>query len=155
MGAYIWSVLLAAGAWSQPAPLTQDETARIAAQCVEPGLGERPMAELTPGQIQAIVACAMRNASVALNRQLPLRIDEITILESTTVDGTTLSYNGRIDLGAGEIVADAPQRLERASRTYVCSQADMVQTMSFGGAYAYSWVDREGAPVHRFVISGC
>src|SRR5687768_6573155 len=138
MGAYIWSMLIAAGAWSQPAPLTEDETARIAAQCVEPALRELPMGELTAAQTRAIVACAMRNASVALNRQLPMRIDEITILESTTVEGTTLSYNGRIDLSASEIVADAAQRLEQGSRNYVCSQADMVQTMSFGGAYAYS-----------------
>ena len=113
------------------------------------------MAEMSAEQRRTMIACVMRASSAALNRQLPVNVDDSTIMESTTVDGATLTYNARINLARSELQSNAAQLLDQAARRFVCSTPDMTQTIAMGGSYRYVWIDRDGALVHRMLIDRC
>jgi hypothetical protein len=147
--------LLAATAGQDSLKLTPADERQVVDRCVGAENRNRSMSELTPQQRTALIACAQDVTARTLRAQLPLRIDEITTLEEIEVDGATLIYHNRLNLDAADLQDTARPAIEQATRAHVCGQANMVQTIGFGGAYGYVWVDRTGNLVHRMTISTC
>ena len=131
------------------------DTEATAAACVPPGELARPMAELTESQRRALIACANATAARQLNSQMPMRVDDITILESVEAVGTTVVYNQRANVDARNVTPAIKASIDQSVRANVCGSEDMRSTISYGGAYTYVWIDRSGNFIHRLHITGC
>jgi hypothetical protein len=149
------ATLLAAAAAQQLPKVSPDDQQRVVEECVAPADRDRAMSDLTPQARRALIACAQASTARTLNARMPIRVDEITTVESVAVEGATLVYHNRLDIDLAQVPADARSRIERSTRDYVCAQADMVQTIGHGGAYGYVWRDRSGALIHRMTVSAC
>lgn len=148
-------MLLAVATQTGQLQVPEGASEKIAAECVAPADYDRPMDSFTPDEREAMIACAMRRSAALLNAQMPHRVDEITTLESVDAAGTMVIYNNRVDIDAGAVRAEHRAALEQATRQHVCQQADMVQTISFGGSYRYIWRDTRGALVHDLIVNRC
>ena len=124
----------------------------VVAACVPPGADDAPA---TRAQLRAVVACANAHAARQLNTQTPIRVDEVTSLQSVVAMDTLLVYNNQVNLDAGDIPAEARRRLEQNTRDYVCRSNEMRQTIANGGSYGYVWLDRSGALIHQTRIETC
>jgi len=124
----------------------------VVAACVPPGADDAPA---TRAQLRAVVACANAHAARQLNAQTPIRVDEITSLQSIVAMDTLLIYNNQVNVDARDIPAEAKFRLEQNTRDYVCRSPEMRQTIVNGGSYGYVWIDRSGALIHQARIEAC
>ena len=131
-----------------------DSGAAIAA-CVAPGDEERSLSSFSEAQRLALIACANRLAAEQINAQTPMRVDDVTTLESVTVSGTTVIYHQRVDIDGRNVTPAMKTSIDQAVRTRVCGSENMRNTIVNGGAYAYNWVDRSGAFLHRLEIRAC
>lgn len=144
----------AAPAAAQPAGLTADADA-LARTCVPSGQHDRPMANFSPAERIALVSCAQREVARQLNAQLPRQIDDLTLLHVITTEGAQLTYHFKLAVDAKDINAAQRANLVQTTRAHVCRQADMRQTMSLGGSYAYVWIDPGDIEIARTVIEAC
>jgi hypothetical protein len=154
MSLVLFSFAAAAAAQESPT-ISAQESEKMANSCVRVEDRERPMTELSAAARNSILACVNRQAAESLNRQLPMQIDEMTILESVAAEGTLLTYSARITMTRAELPADAAELLGESTRRYVCGTTDMVETISYGGSYRYVWIDANGQPVHQLTILAC
>ena len=141
----------AVGAAVQP---SVDTDAAVAA-CATPEERQRAMASLPDARRLALLACLNRYAAEQINAQTPMRVDEMTTLVSVATVGTTVIYNQRVDADARDITPAMKASIEQAVRARACASEDMRNTISYGGVYAYNWVDRSGAFIHSFHIERC
>jgi hypothetical protein len=146
---------LGAGSAQEEAAPSNALAEQIVAACVAPADRERALEELGPAAREALLACSQARAADALRERLPMQVDEVTTMESIAVEGTMLVYTSRIALDRSDLREDAAQILDQSTRTNVCSQEDMAATLSYGGAYAYVWLDRSGNLIHRAEIRSC
>lgn len=126
-----------------------------ATACLSPGDISRPPSEFTPEQRRQIVGCINTAAARQVNAQLPKQIDEITRLDSLSTEGPLLTYHYTILRPAASLPAGSGERLANMTRTMVCGQPQMRQTLQLGGSYAYRWVDNAGVLIHEVTISAC
>ena len=126
-----------------------------ATSCISPSDMSRPAEDFTPEQRRQIVGCINTAAARQVNAQLPRQIDEITRLDSLSTEGPLLTYHYTSLRAASSLPAGAGERLGTMTRTMVCGQAQMRQTIQLGGAYAYRWVDNQGALIHEIRIDAC
>ena len=128
----------------------------VAAACIRPGERDRSISSLTEQRRLEFLACAVRYGAEYMNSQMmPMRVDDITMLESVEAQGGTTIYHQRFSVGAREITPAIKAELDEAVRANVCGSEQMRRTISWGGAFAYVWVDRSGAFVHRLDIRDC
>lgn len=111
--------------------------------------------DFTPEQRREIVSCFNAAAAQQVNAQLPRQIDALTRLDRITPDGPLLTYNYTVLRPASSLPANGVQQLETMTRSMVCAQPAMRQTLQMGGAYAYRWVDNQGALIHQMRIDAC
>ena len=123
--------------------------------CLSPEDAQRPPSAFPPEQRRQIVACFNAQTAEQLNPQLPRQVDEITRLDRLSADGPVLTYHYTVSRSAASLGSTAPQQIESGIRRMACSQAAMRQTMQMGGAYAYRYVDNQGALIHSFRIDAC
>jgi hypothetical protein len=137
-----------APAAAQPAEQTAEKA------CVPANLRNLPMSRVPAGQRHAVMACLLGYSARELNAQTPIRMGE-DVLESVIASGTTLQYNMRLNVTAEEFPAAERQRLAERTRSNVCSAPDMRQTVILGGAFVYSWFDRNSRLLHQLRIDRC
>jgi hypothetical protein len=126
-----------------------------ATACLSPSDMNRPPSDFTEEQRRQIVGCINTAAARQVNAQLPKQIDEITRLDSLSTEGPLLTYHYPMLRPASSLPAGAAERLGTMTRTMVCGQAQMRQTLQLGGSYAYRWVDNAGALIHEIRIDAC
>ena len=126
-----------------------------ATSCLSPSDMQRPPSEFSVEQRRQIVGCINTAAARQVNAQLPKQIDEITRLDSISTEGPLLTYHYTILRPVSSLPAGAAERLGTMTRTMVCGQAQMRQTLQLGGSYAYRWVDNAGVLIHEVRIDNC
>lgn len=144
----------AAGAQTPDSPVRVDTNQAVAA-CLTPAQQRQALGQIGPAQRRRIVACIFENTARQINAQLPVAVDEVTRLDRITTSGPLLTYHYSVSTPRAELPPNIGELLEQGTRTYVCAQANMVQTLQMGGAYGYRWADRDGAPIHQVQISRC
>ena len=140
---------------AQRAEAPEVDTSGVAAACVRPGQEQRPIMEMPASERLALVACANRYAAQQINRQTPMRVDEITTLERVETSGTTVIYHQRVEVDGANVTTAMKQNLDQSVRAHVCGSEQMRNTISYGGAYRYMWTDRSRAFLHRLDITRC
>lgn len=133
----------------------QIDTQALARTCIDPADATRPLSSFTAEQKLALVICGNREAARQAMTQMPMRVDAATTITSIVADGPTVTYNVRLNANAADVPDAGKAQIEAAARANACSRPDMRQTMSMGGAYAYSFTDRAGQPIMQFRIQGC
>lgn len=123
--------------------------------CLTPAEQRLSMAQLDAATRRRMLSCILATTAAQIRTQLPLRIDELTELMEIASSGPALTYTYRISRRTTELPANAPQILESSTRTNVCAQANMVQTIAIGGSYAYRWLDRDGRQIHQMEVNRC
>ena len=144
---------IGAAAAAQPAVnVDGDSITRI---CLTPSQRQRAMEDFAAAERMTIMTCLQREAARQLNTQLPRQLDEITVLHLVTSEGARLTYFAKLAVDAAKISADQRATLIQNTRNFVCSKADMRQTISYGGAYGYVWIDSNDVEIARTVVEGC
>jgi hypothetical protein len=133
----------------------QIDTDRLAQTCMRPGDASRPIAAFSEAERLELIACANREVVRVMTPRLPLRVDPLTSVTSVVASGPLLTYNARVDIDASQLVPAQIQQLHQTTRTTVCGQSAMRQTISLGGAYAYAWTDRNGRSLPPLRIDSC
>ena len=113
------------------------------------------MAALPRAEAEAKMACFLREGAKQFNRNLPLKVDEITTLERLSTEGARLTYHYVIDRPAAEVPETMREALRTATKAQVCKAEDMRATIRAGGSYRYLWVDRMRTPLAETVVSAC
>lgn len=126
-----------------------------AGECLSPEDQRRPPSAFSPEQRRQIVGCINAQLAQQVNPQLPRQIDPATRLDRLSTNGPELVYHYTVLRPASELPANAGEQLERSTRTMVCAQPSMRQTLEMGGVYGYRWVDNRGQPIHQLSISAC
>jgi hypothetical protein len=126
-----------------------------ATACLSPSDINRPPSDFTEEQRRQIVGCINTAAARQVNAQLPKQIDEITRLDSLSTEGPLLTYHYTIQRAASSLPPGSGERLASMTRTMVCGQPQMRQTLQLGGSYAYRWVDNAGVLIHEVRIDNC
>ena len=126
-----------------------------ATACLSPSDMNRPPSDFTVEQRRQIVGCINTAAARQVNAQLPKQIDEITRLDSLSTEGPLLTYHYTIQRAASSLPPGSGERLASMTRTMVCGQPQMRQTLQLGGSYAYRWVDNAGVLIHELRIDNC
>ena len=140
---------------AQKTEAPQVDTSGVGAACVAPGDESRPLSAMSTAERHALIECANRYAAQQINAQTPMRVDDITTLESVTTSGTTVIYNQRANVDVRDITAPIRAQMDQTVRRNVCASEQMRNTISYGGGYRYIWVDRAGAFIHRVDITRC
>jgi hypothetical protein len=135
-----------------PAGLQVDPTAMVN-NCISPADQQRPLADITPEQRRTVVACINAAAVQQINGQLPRQIDQVTRLDRVTSEGTLLTYQYTVT--APNLPPNIGTQLQAMTRTTVCGQPQMRQTLELGGAYAYRWVDANGREIATARVDAC
>lgn len=142
------------GVTTGPAGL-QVNAVGAATSCVSPADMNRPPSDFTLEQRRQIVGCINTAAARQVNAQLPKQIDEITRLDSISTEGPLLTYHYTILRPVASLPPGSGERLASMTRTMVCGQAQMRQTLQLGGSYAYRWVDNAGVLIHEMRVDAC
>ncbi len=146
----------AGAAWAQtPTPPVNVDANRAVTACLTPSQQRRPISDFSAEQRRRLVACIFADTSRQINAQLPVQVDELTRLDRTTTSGPLLTYHYRVARRRAELPDNVAELLEQGTRSNVCGQSNMVQTMGLGGIYGYRWIDSAGAPIHQLQISRC
>lgn len=145
------AALVAGGLASATAAQPQMDNEALAAAC---GAVEREWQAGRVGIVD-VVACANAESARQLNAQMPMRVDEVTTVESVAAFGPEFVYNVRVEVDAAGVTAAMRDNLSAGTRNYVCNAADMRQTIGNGGRYRYRWADRAGRPVNEILIDRC
>jgi hypothetical protein len=92
-----------------------------------------------------IVALAQAAAVKLMRNQLPVRIDDVTTVQSVVNVDKTIIYRYSVALKFDDIDRDAMMKKVRTTTTHnVCNQEKMVSAMKYGGSYRYIYVAEDG-----------
>ena len=107
--------------------------------------GRTAVQEYQKGKGESVVAGAQKIAAEELRAQLPMRVNELTILQSVVSIGTLLMYNYTVDANRSEIdLKEFMSTMRSNIKTNVCSHKSMVEAIKYGGRYKYSYVGSDG-----------
>lgn len=84
--------------------------------------------------------------------RLPFRIDEYSVLEALSSEGTTINGVIRLDLSLNEIDDAYLQKLRSFLVRNYCGRENMILMMREGARFAYSYKSSEGTWVGRFEL---
>ena len=93
-------------------------------------------------------------AAAEARKQLPMRIDEITTLQSVLSAGKALIYNYRMslkksDLDTNKFIAE----MKKTSVHNVCQQKQMKSILNLGGVYKYVYMGADGLIIGEITIA--
>ena len=123
--------------------------------CISQADQARPIAEFDANQRRQIVSCLNAEAARQLNPQLPVQVDPLTRLDRISTEGPLLTYHYTVSRRVAQLPAGVGPQLASSTRMTVCARPDMRQTLELGGAYAYRWVDPDGAVIQEVRIDSC
>jgi hypothetical protein len=126
-----------------------------AGDCLSPSDQQRSAEDFTPDQRRQIVGCVNAAMARQVNTQLPKQIDAVTRLDRLSTEGPLLTYHYTVLRPASQLPPNAGSQLDTQTRRMACAQPQMRQTLEMGGAYAYRWVDNQGALIHEMRIDAC
>ncbi len=86
---------------------------------------------------EEIIANSLAETAKKLNKQMPIRIDEITIVSSVLTVGTTIIYNYQVDLSVQEIL-EGHEQLEKTTINNVCTHPDTLKLINNGASMHYT-----------------
>jgi hypothetical protein len=86
----------------------------------------------------ARIPLSFQLAKFQLQRQLPRRIDDTTVLTGVRADGHTFVYEYEVEN------SQSPSGLKMSITGNVCDQQGMRSTMEAGGHYQYEFYDKTG-----------
>ena len=102
-----------------------------------------------------MVSCLNAATARQINGQLPRQLDEYTRLDRISTEGPLLTYHYTIMRPTSALPARFGEQLEARQRRMVCAQPQARQTMEFGGAYGFRWVDNQGVLIRELRLDAC
>jgi hypothetical protein len=116
-------------------------------------VGKTVVQEYQQGKNAGLVNEAQAVAAKQIRKQLPMKIDEITTLQSVASMNSLLIYNYSIDLKKSEIDSTVfLPRMKKNLKSNVCGQKAMAKVIKYGGRYMYSYVGVDGILIGDFKI---
>ena len=111
--------------------------------------GKSVLKEYEGGKVEA----AQAYAAEEMRKQLPMRIDEVTTLQSVLSMGKSLIYNYRIELIKDDINNNFLQKQTGLLRQNVCGQKAMAKVIKLGRSYRYLYMSKDGLSLGSIEIS--
>ena len=117
-------------------------------------VGETTVENYQEGKQEAFLEKGQAMAAEEIRKQLPMRIDEITTLQSVLSAGKALIYNYRMslkksDLDTNEFIAKMTENLAHN----VCQQKQMRNILNLGGNYKYVYMGADGLLIGDITIT--
>lgn len=123
--------------------LDQLEEASISMPAMDASTAERVMRTMPVEEIFQETAREMQS-------QLPMRVDEITVLTAVSSDGNSLFFDYSV-----EQQIDLPNGFESGLRENICSPDVFGTAIERGGRFISTYVGPDGNQIAAFVISQC
>jgi hypothetical protein len=115
--------------------------------------GKSSVRDYEQGKMDGVVEEVQTQLVKEFRKQLPMRIDKITVLESVASAGKTLIYNYSID--AKKIEIDQKTFISKMKNNLmhnVCGQEKMAWAIKQGASYIYSYYASDGLVIGNFEI---
>ena len=148
------ALLLASGAAAQ-APISALDGSRIQARASECAREARSQNNPSAEDMRRVISCATAVSAEEINRQLPLRVDELTVLNRVEAQGMNLTYFQTVSIPAAQVTAEGREAVISGTRGNVCRSQDMALTIQRGGSYRYVWADPNGQIIAETRIASC
>tara|TARA_E500000305_G_scaffold99084_2_gene91050 strand:+ start:2065 stop:2625 length:561 start_codon:yes stop_codon:yes gene_type:complete len=101
----------------------------------------------------SVLVEGQRMAAEQLRRQLPIRLDEVTVLQAALSADEALIYVYRMDLSKKEMMELGFEEVQKKNLIInVCGQKQMRQTLGMGGEYVYQYFSNDGINVAEIRI---
>lgn len=105
-------------------------------------------------QQQVTVAEALEISAKEFRKQLPLQIDEVTILQNVVNVGEMLIYHYRMSVAKDDIdVGYFHEEMTESLEYNVCNQKEMSSVLSMGGSYRYLYIGSGGKTIDEITIT--
>jgi len=109
---------------------------------------------ITQVKYGGILEKSLKQASIKLRKDLPIRIDENTVLNNITTTKNTMIYHYTINMKRESIDLEIfKANMVRHLIKYVCNNKDMEFVFKLGGKYSYEYWDPEGLFIAKMKIS--
>jgi len=106
------------------------------------------------GERQGLVEKGQEIAAKELRKQLPVQVDERTILQNVLSVGKTLQYHYRMQMTKGDIDYHNFHRdMSGKLKNYVCLEKNMRFTLDNGGAFKYIYTGSDGLLIDQITIT--
>ena len=145
--------LLAASAQAQTQPSDADGAA-VAAACGGEVQREQLMAMPKAKRVEKL-SCFTREAAKRFNKTLPQKVDDVTVLQRVSAEGTILTYYSAVNVLKSDLPAGALEAFKPKVHQQVCAAADMKLIISVGGSYQYRWYDKNAEAIGETTVSSC
>ena len=150
------AMLLATGASAAAqAPVASMDMSRIQARAAECARQARSQDSPSAEDIRRVITCATAVSAEEINRQLPLRVDELTVLTRVEAQGMNLTYFQTVAVPLAQVTPETRQAVIESTRRNVCGAPDMALTIQRGGSYRYVWADQSGQVIAETRIASC
>jgi hypothetical protein len=117
-------------------------------------IAKQMMACYKKSSVESALIEGFKRAEAQYAQQLPMRIDEYTILQSVGASGKTFNYNYTVEGEALQIEsADFLAMMRPNLAQSVCSQADMRKGLEIGAHYNYNYSKIDGAKIGEILIT--
>jgi hypothetical protein len=101
----------------------------------------------------ATIERAQEVAAEELRKQLPMKVDSVTTLQSVISFKKTILYSYVVDIDFDQI--NSSDFINEVSRRVVynaCSTKEMKEIISLGGSYRYSYVSKDGFKLGELAV---
>jgi hypothetical protein len=116
------------------------------------GIGEITGKYIAGQDFETIVE-AQRITAAILRNQLPIKVDEITTLQSVSTVGKTLQYHFKLEAIKDDIdVADFHKMWTTNLKTEVCQNESMRYVVEQGGQYKYIYTGSDGVVIDEITM---
>lgn len=137
------------------APVSSMDMSRIQARAAECAGQARSQNNPSAEDMRRVITCATAVSAEEINRQLPLRVDELTVLNRVEAQGMNLTYFQTVAIALAQVTAETRQAVIESTRNNVCGAPDMALTIQRGGSYRYVWADQSGQLIAETRIASC
>lgn len=116
-------------------------------------VGKTAVQEYQQGKAAGVLEEVQAAVAKQLRKQLPMKMDKITTLQSVVSSGSLLIYNYTINLRESGIDHTTfISRMKDNLKTNVCEQKEMAETIKYGGRYMYSYMGVDGIVIGSIKI---
>ena len=117
-------------------------------------IGGSAVEKYQEGKKEGAVAKAQELAAKEMRKQLPIQVDEFTVLQNVLSMNTTLQYHYRLDAMKAEIdVSGFSAAMKEAIVASACSDDGMRHVLNNGGEYSYIYTGAGGDIISKIYIS--
>lgn len=100
------------------------------------------------------IAEAQAQVAAEMRKQLPLKVDEFTTLQTVLSVGPTIIYSYVIDIQYDEIEREAfSDDIFKQLKFNVCQETNMLSVMSAGGIYTYTYASADGKSLGSYTLN--